>query len=114
MELVQLNVLKDQYSSTLSLPLCDPNSPWNPEFPLGKFLLVGNPDTSECVCLLFMYYNIIFICRHRNNTETTYRTMKCNKKQNCVIWTERLKEHLQVTTAQNIDNCTKHNPKTQR
>jgi len=42
-------------------------------------------------------YIYIFIYRHRYNTETTYGAMKCNTKQNCVNWTERLKEHLRLS-----------------
>jgi len=57
---------------------------------------VGCYVSATC-CSIFLYAEII------NNA------IKCNKK-NCVYWTERLKEHLQLP--KNIDNITlKHNVK---
>jgi len=34
MGLLQPNLLKGQYFNSLYLPICSPNSPWNPEIPL--------------------------------------------------------------------------------
>ena len=55
--------------------------------------------------VIILYY-IIFICRHRYNTKTAYGRIKYNKKQNCVNWTERLKEHLQLPKTKILSDIT--------
>jgi len=47
LELLQLNLSKDQYSKGLILPACGLSFPWNPDS-LGEFPLVGNSWSNQC------------------------------------------------------------------